>query len=186
MYTIHSNVLPGSKAFLMLTAILSGKSERIYDQLFQMIIEFAVENGLLINPKISITDFEKESINSMRRTFPDVKTYGCNFHFGHILYQRMQKMKLSTKYSADEEFSIEVKCMMALSFLEEEEMFTMQNFTLRSRLLADWVNKHYVNGENNRPPSFRQHLGVVLIWISSKFHGTRILQSLSIATSIKF
>jgi hypothetical protein len=34
----------------------------------------------------------------------------------------MQKMKLSTKYGADEEFSIEVKCMMALSFLEKEEI----------------------------------------------------------------
>jgi hypothetical protein len=119
MYTIHSNVLPGSKAFPMLTAKLSGKSEGIYDQLFQMIIDFAIENGLFINPKISITDFEKASINIMRRAFPDVKTYGCNFHFGHILYQRMQKMKLSTKYGADEEFSFEVKCMMALSFLEK-------------------------------------------------------------------
>jgi hypothetical protein len=47
----------------MLTVILSGKSEGIYDQLFQMIIDFAVENGLY--PKISITDFEKASINSM-------------------------------------------------------------------------------------------------------------------------
>jgi hypothetical protein len=34
----------------------------------------------------------------------------------------MQKMKLSTKYGADEEFSIEVNCMMALSFLEKEEI----------------------------------------------------------------
>jgi hypothetical protein len=87
MYTTHSNVLPGSKALpIMLTAILSEKSEGIYDQLCQLIIDFAVKNGLLINPKISITDFEKTSINSMRRAFPDVKTYGCNFHFGHILY----------------------------------------------------------------------------------------------------
>jgi hypothetical protein len=87
-----------------------------------MIIDFAVENSLLINPKISITDFENASINSRRRPFSDVKTYGCNFHFRHILYQQMQKMKLSTKYGTDEEFSIEVKCIMALSFLETGEI----------------------------------------------------------------
>jgi hypothetical protein len=76
--TILSNV---HNTFPMLTAILSGKSEGIYDQLFQMIIHFAVENGLLINPKISITDFEKASTNNMRRAFPDVKTFG-QFPFG--------------------------------------------------------------------------------------------------------
>jgi hypothetical protein len=77
MYTIHSNVLPGSKAFLMLTAILSGKSEGIYDQLFQMIIDFAVENGLLlINPKISITDFEKASINACAEHSQTLKLMG--------------------------------------------------------------------------------------------------------------
>jgi hypothetical protein len=52
-----------------------------------------------------------------------------------------------------------VKCMMALSFLEKGEIpvyFAEHYLELSpdARLLANWVNKHYVNGKNNRPPSF--------------------------------
>jgi hypothetical protein len=59
----------------------------------------------------------------------------------------------------DEEFFVEVKCMMALSFLEKEEIpvyFAELYLELSpdARLLADWVNKHYENGGNNRTPSF--------------------------------
>jgi hypothetical protein len=60
---------------------------------------------------------------------------------------------------ADEEFSIEGKCMMAFSFLKKKEIpvyFAELYLELSpdACLLADWVNKHYVNGENNRPSSF--------------------------------
>jgi hypothetical protein len=101
---------------------LSGKNEKIYDEMFELIVEFGAENGISLNPKISMTDFEKASINCIRRTFPDVKAYGCNFHFGQILYRWLQKLNLVKKYGNDEQFSIEIKSMMALSDLTSEEI----------------------------------------------------------------
>jgi hypothetical protein len=100
--------LPGSKAFPMLIALLSGKNEKIYDKIFELIVEFGAKNGISLNPKISMIDFEKASINCMRRTFPDVKAYGCNCHFGQIRYRPLQKLTLAKKYGNDEQFSIEI------------------------------------------------------------------------------
>jgi hypothetical protein len=40
VYTIHSNVLPASKAFPMLITLLSRKNEQIYDKMFELMVEF--------------------------------------------------------------------------------------------------------------------------------------------------
>jgi hypothetical protein len=74
--------------------------------MFELIVEFGAENGISLNPKISMTDFEQASINCMRRTFPEVKACGRNFHFGQILYRRLHKLNLAKKYGNDEQFSI--------------------------------------------------------------------------------
>jgi hypothetical protein len=45
--------------------------------------------------------------------------------------------------------------MMALSFLEKEEIpVYFAELYLELSPDARWVNKHYVNGESNRPPPF--------------------------------
>jgi hypothetical protein len=46
VYTIHSNVMPGSKAFPILMALLSGKNEQIYDKMSELIVEFGAENRI--------------------------------------------------------------------------------------------------------------------------------------------
>jgi hypothetical protein len=82
LYTIHASVGAenNSQILPLVYALMTGKSEELYQSLFQDLIEFAEENNISLRPSRILTDFKKAAINASHEEFPGVINKGCFFH----------------------------------------------------------------------------------------------------------
>ncbi len=82
LYTIYISISAedNSKILLLVYVLITNKSEELYKQLFQDLINFTKENDIKLNPLSIITDFEQVVINISYSEFPEVRNKGCFFH----------------------------------------------------------------------------------------------------------
>ena len=119
LYTIHGRVggNDNSRILPLVYALMSGKSEECYRQLFQDLIDFSDEENIQLYPQFILTDFEKAAINAAQTEFPGVQNKGCHFHLAQNVYRKIQAHGLSTRYGIDENFSLLIRHIPALAFL---------------------------------------------------------------------
>ena len=124
LYTIHGCVGGNDNSQIMplVYALMSKKSKEFYRALFQELIDFADENGILLQPQFILTDFEQAAINAARREFQGVQNKGCLFHLAQSIYQKIQASGLSVQYGTDENFSLKIRHIPALAFLPPDDM----------------------------------------------------------------
>ncbi|KAF7694780.1 hypothetical protein CDIK_1938 [Cucumispora dikerogammari] len=91
LITIHGDVL--EKYFLLCYILLESKTEQNYVLAFNKFTELT--QTLPIN---IIIDFEKTLLNSIKSAFSNTKFFGCNFHFGQMIWRRIQLEGLVTLY----------------------------------------------------------------------------------------
>lgn len=159
LYSIHSNISNDSKAYPLAFALCSGKSQEIYERLFQLLFDIAAEIKLKLDPKITITDFEKGAINAIKAFFPDILCKGCHFHLGQIIYRKIQSLGLQTKFGTNEIFSLQMRAVLALSFLPSHEIphyceKLFEELDEDGKKLLNWFNEIYVSGKSNKPVLF--------------------------------
>ena len=72
LYTIHGRVggNDNSRILPLVYALMSGKSEECYRQLFQDLIDFSDEENIQLYPQFILTDFEKAAINAAQTECP--------------------------------------------------------------------------------------------------------------------
>lgn len=100
LFTIHGKI--GDEIVPLIYIIMSSKSKKAYCECFFVICEIAVANNISMNPKYIISDFEKASIAAAKELFPSSLSKACFFHFGQIIWRRIQKEKLASKYGNNE------------------------------------------------------------------------------------
>src|SRR5204863_6441156 len=89
LYTIYAPIGGENSRILPLVySLITSKSEEIYKNLFEELIEFAAENDIILQPSTILTDFELASINASRQIFPNVENKGCFFHLGQPYEKR--------------------------------------------------------------------------------------------------
>ena len=93
--------------------LLTGKSQ----QLYQAILETISQNIPHFRPLASMSDWEAASRNAFRITYPQVKTYGCWFHFTQRIWAKSQKLGLAEGYRNKREIEKYIKLLMAIPFL---------------------------------------------------------------------
>ena len=59
--------------------------------------------GLIIDPKVIITDFELAAIKAFQFIYPKAQVKGCLFHFGQTLFKNLKKLGLVEAYLNDPE-----------------------------------------------------------------------------------
>src|SRR6266511_6001895 len=107
LYTIHTLIGgKNSRILPLIYSLITSKSEEIYKNLFEELIDFAAENDLTLQPSIILTDFELASINASRHVFPNVENKGYFFYLGHSGWRKIQSYGLATRYGNDEQFSL--------------------------------------------------------------------------------
>ncbi|KAH9642696.1 hypothetical protein HF086_014393 [Spodoptera exigua] len=104
-------------------------------------------------------DFEITAIQCARQNLENIMVKCCSFHFGQIIYRKIQSSGLAKLYGTDYSFSLEIKCLMALSFLPHStipQYFKVweENCSEKSALIAKWFAENYVVGKNGKPPQF--------------------------------
>src|SRR5581483_1453344 len=117
LYTIHTSVGGENSRILPLVySLIISKSEEIYKNLFEELIDFAAENDIILQPTIILTDFELASINASHHVFPNVENRGCFFHLGQSGWRKIQSCGLATRYDSDEQFSLMLRHLFVLAF----------------------------------------------------------------------
>ena len=124
LYTIHGRVGQnnGDPIVPLIYSLMSSKSEELYRILFQEIIEKADNNGIELTPSVIITDFEQAAINAAKTEFENVRMQGCFFHLGQSIFRKIQSTGLAIRYNNDENFSLKLRKLSALAFLQAEEI----------------------------------------------------------------
>ena len=76
--------------------LLSGKSQIVYERLFQLIIDKANHWNYNVAWEQSMSDFEFTIFNALTVKFPNVTPRGCHFHYCQAVFRRIQRnMKVS-------------------------------------------------------------------------------------------
>ncbi len=156
LYTIHAPVGGENSRILPLVfSLITSKSEEIYKNLFEELIDFAAENDLTLQPSIILTDFELASINASRHVFPNVENKGCFFHLGQSGWRKIQSYGLATRYGNDEQFSLMLRHLFALAFLPPQEIpeaFDILKLEMPSEAneVVQWFEDNYIYGRIRR------------------------------------
>ena len=157
LYSIHAPA-GGNVNFQIVPlvyALMSLKSEELYQRLFQTLNELAEENNLELNPQFILTDFEKGSINGIKSEFPGAQSKGCHFHLGQLVYRHAQDAGLAKTYGNDEKFSLLIRHIPALAFLDPLEIPDAFD-AIKDLLPSDaepifqWFEDNYVHGKVKR------------------------------------
>ena len=152
LYTIHAPVGgTNHKIVPLLYALMTAKSEELYERLFQELNEMADREDIELKPDFVITDFEMAAINAVKSEFPGVQNKGCFFHLGQSVYRKIQSLQLASRYGTDEDFSIKIRQIPALAFLSPLEIpEAFDNLKLQipeeAADLVRWFEDNYVHG----------------------------------------
>jgi hypothetical protein len=103
-----------------------------------------------------MSDFERTILNACATVFPASRAQGCLFHLGQCLWRKVQEEQLAATYRNDENFRLQVKMMLALSFVPpadviaafEEFVETCEN-TMVS-LIDYWEDNYIGRHRRNR------------------------------------
>ena len=76
----------------------------------------------------SMSDWEDAPRNAFRETYPQVKIYGCWFHFTQRIWAKTQKLGLVEGYGNKREIEKYIKQLMAIPFLPAPLIIPTFNF----------------------------------------------------------
>ncbi|KAG0433516.1 hypothetical protein DMUE_5405 [Dictyocoela muelleri] len=96
------------------------KSEVCYDKIFANLRSIAPK--AFSDTKSIIIDFEKASYNSLKSFFVNSRLFGCSFNLGQIIWRKVQGLKFTTEVSIKFQTKLQVKMILALSFVPEKDV----------------------------------------------------------------
>jgi len=157
LYSIHGRVGRDENSQIMplVYALMSRKSEECYRNLFQGLIDFGDENGVLLRPQFILTDFEQAAINAAHREFQGVQNKGCLFHLAQSIYRKVQASGLSVQYGTDENLSLKIRHIPALAFLPPDVIPAAfdqlkDDIPPEANEIVEWFEECYVHGRTRR------------------------------------
>ncbi|CAF1470139.1 unnamed protein product, partial [Rotaria sordida] len=120
MYSIHTYYDGISTPCIF--ALLTGKNEQIYTDLFTVIFKKMFEFRLPIRLRTITIDFELAIYNVFTKNYPTVIVRGCLFHYGQSLFRKFVDLSLKTAYKNDENLREWFRSFAALSLLPLNHM----------------------------------------------------------------
>ena len=81
----------------MVYALLLNKQQAIYNRMFMMVKEAALNLGLKLSPLSVLSDFE-QALN-----FPTAQYRGCYYHYSQAIWRKVQASGLQEEYKAEDE-----------------------------------------------------------------------------------
>ena len=73
-------------------------------------------------PKKVIIDFEKSAFNAFKKASKHSQLFFCLFHFGQIIWRKVQKLGLANIYIKNADFRLYIKCFTSLAFVPPENV----------------------------------------------------------------
>ena len=186
----------GETAVSCVYAFLSGKSQIIYEELLQSIVDGCDKLGFTPDPSEIILDFEKSAIQAVSTILgPHVDTKGCFFHLTQSTWRKIQELGLVNCYRDSNDCKLFCGMMDGLAFLPldklQEGMSFLKDITPEGfEDLLTYFDRTYVIGTfrhirlpgNNEdpealqcnirrlPPTFPSDIWTQLLTTSKKEH----------------
>lgn len=92
--------------------LMSRKDEESYNEAFLKLLSLSK-----CRFKSVTIDFEMALVNSLESVFFGIPIYGCAFHFGQAVWRQIQKLGLSTYYTNNSDFNINIRRLLNLIFV---------------------------------------------------------------------
>ena len=126
LYTLHS-FLDGAWT-PRIYALLSDKHKATYAELLCYVIDLIEENfNLPPSPEFFLSDFQIGFMNAAQSVFPKASIFGCLFHFGQMVWRRMQKAGLQGELlqRKKQKLRLELHSIISLAFIPVEDVATV-------------------------------------------------------------
>lgn len=137
LYSIHGlykdNLIP------LVYVLTTDKSQSTYKHILQEICK--LKSGL--RPVTLIVDFESGFINAFQEIFPNCAIHGCYFHFCQCVWRCIQRVGLQSTYQNDDEFSFQIRNLLALAFPRTDDVTHFYELLLKSEYYT--VNKDLIS-----------------------------------------
>jgi hypothetical protein len=119
------------------------------------LISFSDECNIDLQPQFIITDFRMAAINAIHAEFQKVQNKGCHFYLSQNIYHKVQKFGLAAQYGSDENFSLLIRHIPALTFLlydiissAFDELKTI--IPEEANNIVEWFEIYYIRGRIRR------------------------------------
>ena len=126
MVTVHGVFRDGWNITLLF-AVLPGKTQTHYEELFQKISDFGIK------PSSVLCDYEKAMINTVKKTWSNTTPRRCFFHMKKALWRNMQFHNLMPEYQTDgSPVRIALNMIGGLAFVHLDDVQSSWNMILQS------------------------------------------------------
>ncbi|CAF1509351.1 unnamed protein product, partial [Didymodactylos carnosus] len=103
--------------------LLPSKHRESYNAMINGLLFLANSNGITLNPKTIMLDFEEAAILAFNQHFPNALTKGCYFHFTKNLWKKLAKQKNGTQiYKNNREVRTCIANVFALPLVPPEQI----------------------------------------------------------------
>ena len=93
--------------------LMTAKTEGIY----KAVLDSLVAHIPGFKPVASMSDWEQASRNAFNEVFPQIRIYGCVFHYTQCIWSKVRKLGLSHGFKSNTEISKFARLLMAIPFL---------------------------------------------------------------------
>ncbi|CAF3046448.1 unnamed protein product, partial [Rotaria sp. Silwood2] len=152
LYIIHATYL--SHILPVVYILLPGKKQRLYKEMFQQ-IKNLISN---FDPSNIMIDYERATINEIKKQFPSSKLSGCFFHLCQNVYRAAIRFGLKTLYSENEDFAKQIRSLPALALLPVPDVIPIfdeikAQFSAEGEPVLKYFEEYYigVKGRLSRP-----------------------------------
>ncbi|CAF0954419.1 unnamed protein product [Adineta steineri] len=174
LFVIHA--LYRDHIFPVLFVLLPGKSGKIYTKMINDIMKLVPA----WSPQRLMMDFEKAAMNMITGRFPIVELSGCFFHLSQSVQRFLQNNGLKKNYETDLTFADNIHQILALSFLEPNEVINGFNHLCtylddEYQIVLDYIEDNYIGrlrGRSRRVATFPVHFWNMTERVKNNMHRT--------------
>ena len=106
-------VAVGGHTMPAIHCLMTGKSQELYSAILRDLVLHVPQ----FQPIASMSDWEPAPRNAFREFYPQMKLYGCWFHYTQRIWAKTQKLGLSQSFKNDAHISKFIRQLMAIPFL---------------------------------------------------------------------
>ena len=111
LWTIFATV--GRHTVPAINCLMTAKTQELYKAVLESISAKIPQ----FKPEFSMSDWEPAARNAIKEVHPQIKIYGCWFHYTKCIWRKIQKLGLANTFKNNIEIQAFLRQLMAIPFL---------------------------------------------------------------------